>query len=128
VLFDTVDHYYYWSQFTDPIIRKRILLAPTTSIIRQIVDKNTNKTIPNFNRLDTMRNALKAKFTQNNYLYTELKSTAPHILINHNLLDTYWGDGGDGSGVNKLGQLLTEIRTDIINNILTTDNPFIKTP
>ena len=36
--------------------------------------------------------------------------TAGGRIIEHSENDRYWGDGGDGSGRNKLGQILMEVR------------------
>lgn len=32
------------------------------------------------------------------------------MLIEHTTKDNYWGDGGDGSGQNKLGKALMKLR------------------
>jgi len=34
-------------------------------------------------------------------------------LIEHTKNDSYWADGGDGSGKNRLGQLLMELRNQL---------------
>jgi predicted NAD-dependent protein-ADP-ribosyltransferase YbiA (DUF1768 family) len=34
-------------------------------------------------------------------------------IIEHTENDDYWGDGGDGSGKNMLGQILMRIRTEL---------------
>ena len=63
---------------------------------------------------DVMRNALYYKFTQNPALRQQLKDTGNKKLVEHTKRDKYWGDGGDGSGLNKLGQLLMELRSQIL--------------
>jgi N-glycosidase YbiA len=60
---------------------------------------------------DVMRAALYAKFTQYAELRAELLATADALLIEHTTNDAYWADGGDGSGKNRLGILLMELRT-----------------
>ena len=59
---------------------------------------------------DIMRQALRAKFTQHPKLRSLLLSTGDARLIEHTTNDSYWGDGGDGSGENRLGLLLMELR------------------
>lgn len=59
---------------------------------------------------DIMREALNAKFTQNPELKKLLLATGAAVLVEHTRNDRYWGDGGDGSGKNQLGQLLMELR------------------
>ena len=62
---------------------------------------------------DVMRTALKAKFTQHRTLADLLLSTGDAELVEHTKNDSYWGDGGDGSGRNMLGRLLVELRDQL---------------
>ncbi len=57
-----------------------------------------------------MREALYAKFTQHLELKSKLLATGNASIIEHTKNDSYWGDGGDGSGKNMLGKLLMELR------------------
>jgi ribA/ribD-fused uncharacterized protein len=57
-----------------------------------------------------MIEALHAKFTQHHALRSLLLKTGDAVLIEHTKNDNYWGDGGDGTGKNRLGQLLMELR------------------
>ena len=57
-----------------------------------------------------MREALRAKFTQHPALRSLLLSTGDETIVEHTENDNYWGDGGDGSGRNRLGVLLMELR------------------
>ena len=59
---------------------------------------------------NVMRIALRAKFTQYPALKDLLLSTGDEQLVEHTEKDTYWADGGDGSGKNMLGKLLMELR------------------
>ncbi len=62
---------------------------------------------------DIMREALHAKFSQHPRLRSLLLDTKDAILLEHTKNDSYWGDGGDGTGTNRLGQLLMELRTQL---------------
>ena len=62
---------------------------------------------------DIMREALQAKFGRNPSLRSLLLETGDAELIEHTRNDSYWADGGDGSGKNRLGQLLMELRTEL---------------
>ncbi len=62
---------------------------------------------------DTMREALRAKFAQHPALRSLLLDTGDAELIEHTANDRYWADGGDGSGVNRLGQLLMDLRAQL---------------
>jgi N-glycosidase YbiA len=65
---------------------------------------------------NVMRGAVYAKFTQHEDLKKVLLSTGNEQLVEHTERDSYWGDGGDGSGKNRLGQILMEIRERIKSN------------
>ena len=57
-----------------------------------------------------MKKGLLLKFTQNPHLKEILLSTGNRSLVEHTEKDKYWGDGGDGSGKNRMGILLMEVR------------------
>jgi hypothetical protein len=59
---------------------------------------------------DLMREAVTAKFTQHPDLADLLLSTGDGRIVEHTTKDRYWGDGGDGSGLNRLGEILMEVR------------------
>lgn len=58
-----------------------------------------------------MYEGLKLKFTQNADLKKQLLETGDRELIEHTRKDKYWGDGGNGTGKNRLGILLMKLRT-----------------
>jgi ribA/ribD-fused uncharacterized protein len=60
-----------------------------------------------------MLEALRAKFTQHEDLRAILLGTGEARLVEHTANDSYWGDGGDGSGKNRLGQLLMGLREEL---------------
>ena len=62
---------------------------------------------------DIMRAALRAKFTQHPELKARLRSTGEAELVEHTRNDRYRADGGDGTGRNRLGQLLMELRAEM---------------
>ena len=60
-----------------------------------------------------MKKAVLAKFTQYEDLRQLLLGTGEAKLIEHTENDAYWGDGGDGSGKNRLGQILMQVREEL---------------
>jgi hypothetical protein len=64
-------------------------------------------------RVEIMRRAVRSKFEQ----YAELKSlllaTGAAEIIEHTENDSYWGDGGNGSGKNLLGVILMQVREEL---------------
>jgi ribA/ribD-fused uncharacterized protein len=62
---------------------------------------------------EVMLTALRAKFTQHDELREELLATGGRILVEHTTNDSYWADGGDGTGRNRLGELLMKVRDEL---------------
>jgi ribA/ribD-fused uncharacterized protein len=60
-----------------------------------------------------MLEALRAKFNQHADLRALLLATGEARLVEHTDNDDYWGDGGDGRGRNRLGQLLMRVREEL---------------
>jgi predicted NAD-dependent protein-ADP-ribosyltransferase YbiA (DUF1768 family) len=56
-----------------------------------------------------MKKALFFKFKQSEDLSKNLLSTSPLTLVHNNPKDQYWGIG-KGSGKNRLGVMLMEVR------------------
>ncbi len=60
-----------------------------------------------------MLEAVRAKFNHHADLKTVLLGTGNALLVEHTKNDSYWGDGGDGSGKNRLGQILMQVREEL---------------
>lgn len=59
---------------------------------------------------DIMYTCVYAKFTQHLDLKKNILNTGDAKLIEHTRNDSYWGDGGDGTGKNMLGITLMKVR------------------
>ena len=59
---------------------------------------------------NVMRKGVFNKFSQNQNLLKALLLTGDKMLAEHTSRDKYWGDGGDGTGLNMLGRILVETR------------------
>jgi hypothetical protein len=57
-------------------------------------------------KIALMTNAVRAKFTQHKQMREILLSTGTATIVEHTTNDSYWGDGGNGSGKNMLGKIL----------------------
>lgn len=64
---------------------------------------------------DVMGKAVLQKFKTHADIREILLSTADEVLVENSPVDYYWGFGKDGSGKNKLGQILIEIRRILAN-------------
>ena len=60
-----------------------------------------------------MRYAVREKFRQNTVIMEDLLETGDSIIIEHTKNDSYWADGGDGTGKNMLGKILMEVRAEL---------------
>ena len=67
---------------------------------------------------EVMLQALRMKFSQNPEIAKELLATGDAIIIENTRNDAYWADEGDGSGKNKLGLLLKQVREELKNSTL----------
>ena len=59
---------------------------------------------------DVMYRGLMSKFQQHPELQAMLLNTGNRKLVEHSPHDSYWGDGPDGRGLNRLGELLMRVR------------------
>lgn len=75
---------------------------------------------------DVMMTALRAKFTQNAKLKHLLLSTGTAELVEASPRDSYWGEGRDGKGQNRLGKLLMELRNELQMQSVNTQNMGMK--
>ena len=69
-------------------------------------------------KLDIMRQADFAKFSQNPRLGELLLSTEEAVIIEDTTSDPFWGIGPDGTGENCAGRILREVRTLLRNKQL----------
>ncbi len=60
-----------------------------------------------------MLEAVRAKFTQHEDIRAILLGTGDAKIVEHTANDNYWGDGGDGSGKNRLGEILMRVREEL---------------
>jgi len=64
-------------------------------------------------KVDIMYEVVLAKFTQHPDLRKLLLDTGDAVLIEHTRQDSFWADGGDGTGENWLGKILMMVREDL---------------
>lgn len=108
----TVEHYFQAQKFLDTDIQQRIRNCFKAS---EAAELGRSRTLPlrqdwESVKDDVMRYAVLQKFSQHEEAKALLLSTGQRILIEHTCNDAYWADGGDGSGKNRLGEILMEVR------------------
>jgi ribA/ribD-fused uncharacterized protein len=69
-------------------------------------------------QLDNMKKILYMKCVQNKEVLMTVLKSGLRPFVQHTKTDRFWGDGGDGSGKNHLGQTWDKVRDDIYNQFL----------
>lgn len=111
----TTEHYFQAQKFYDSDYQEKIRQEKSPTIAARLGRSRKVKIRPDWESVKEgiMRDALVAKFTQYPELTKILLNTNSAILIEHTTNDSYWGDGGDGTGKNRLGHLLMSVREEL---------------
>jgi hypothetical protein len=117
-IWPTTEHFFQAMKFAGTQYEEYIRNLKTA---REAADSGRDRTKPLRNdwesvKDDIMRTAIRAKFTQNEDLKALLLSTEGSLLVEHTENDSYWGDGGDGTGKNMLGKILMEVRNELLKS------------
>ncbi|MCW1921378.1 NADAR family protein [Luteolibacter arcticus] len=108
----TSEHYFQAQKFENPADREEVRRANSPMLAARLGRDRKKKLRKDWEavKVGIMRQALEAKFAQHAELKELLLSTGTAKLVEHTGNDSYWGDGGDGTGKNMLGRLLMELR------------------
>ena len=111
----TSEHYFQAQKFAGTEHEELVRLAVTPMEAAQMGRDRSRPLRPDWESVkdDIMRQTVRAKFLQHADLAAELLATGDSHIIEHTKNDSYWGDGGDGSGKNMLGRILMEIRDEL---------------
>ncbi|MDJ0736358.1 MAG: NADAR family protein [Nostocaceae cyanobacterium] len=114
-IWSTSEHYFQAQKFVDTPHEEEVRQAPTAREAAKIGRDRCRPLRKDWEvaKDNVMGEALYAKFTQHPDLTEKLLATGNAKLVEHTNNDRYWGDGGDGTGVNMLGRLLMETRERI---------------
>jgi ribA/ribD-fused uncharacterized protein len=111
----TSEHFFQAAKFVDAAHIETIRQAKTAFAAARLGRERTYPLRSDWNsvRDAVMLAALRAKFTQNAAIGAVLASTSGAKLVEHTSNDSYWADGGDGRGANRLGVLLEQVRSEL---------------
>ncbi len=111
----TSEHFFQAQKFTNRAYQKTIRGTPSPMTAARLGRSRKVPIRTDWNKVrdDVMYRAVRAKFAQHADLQSLLRSTGERKLIEHTQNDSYWGDGGDGSGENMLGQILMRVRKEM---------------
>lgn len=117
----SVEHFYQAQKFAGMPQEELIRICSTPMLAKQRAIDFT----PSFRRADwhemkekVMLAGLRAKFDQHPDLKNLLLSSGSRQLVEHTSQDAYWGDAGDGSGENRLGYLLMQVRMELKRSVV----------
>ena len=111
----TSEHYFQAQKFHNEGYREKIRTVASPSVAARFGRSRKVKLRSDWESIkeDVMMKALRAKFTQHEKFGRILLETGDARLIEHTTNDSYWADGGDGSGKNRLGILLMQLREEL---------------
>jgi N-glycosidase YbiA len=114
VYWPTVEHFFQAQKFNDPLAQQRIRRAVTPKDARMFGQSRTFELRADWDtvREEIMLEALRLKFSIP-IARELLLSTGDRMLIESSPYDYYWAAGQDGSGLNRLGHLLVQVRTEL---------------
>lgn len=119
ILFPTSEHAYHWEKFDDPYdqnwLRHAIYTAKSAHDAFKTAEKHRNDRRADWDavKVDIMRDILRAKARQHEYVRRKLLQTGDRELIENSWRDAFWGWGPNRDGQNMLGRLWMEVRRDL---------------
>ncbi|MGY2892591.1 NADAR family protein [Deinococcus sp. UYEF24] len=115
LLWPTSEHYFQAQKFAGTPSAEEVRTQSTPMLAARMGRRRDLPFRPDWEAVkdEVMMDALRAKFTQHPELHALLLSTGDAELIEHTANDSYWADGGDGSGRNRLGELLMQLRAEL---------------
>lgn len=113
--YKTNEHYFQSKKFDGTEHEQAIIDARSPSMAKRMGRSRSFPLRSDWERIkcDVMLECVRAKFTQHPDLRQRLLETGDAKLIEHTTRDSYWGDGGDGSGKNMLGKILMRVRSEL---------------
>lgn len=116
-IWPTSEHYFQAQKFvsTDPQHAEEIRQTKSPMIAARLGRSRKHPLRPDWDAVkdQLMQEAVLAKFTQHTNLRAILLATGSALLVEHTANDSYWADGGDGSGKNMLGIILMRVREQL---------------
>ena len=130
-VYKTAEHYYQAMKFKGTPFAETIRTRETPAQARRMGGATVHPIRADWDevRCDVMREALYAKFTQNEKCRRHLLEITGHSDLVHDASwDAFWGTGKDGKGQNMLGVMLMELREKLRREPKQTETPTAETP
>lgn len=123
--FDTSEAAYHWEKFPDsPVVRREIAHARSAHAAFKIAEESRSLRRADWDdiRVDLMRDILRAKAQQHEYVRRKLLQTGDRELVENSWRDAFWGWGPSRDGQNILGKLWMDVRTELRSATETGEN------
>jgi len=115
-IWPTVEHFYQAQKFAGTPHQEAIRRCQTPMLAKMrataLAEEYRRQDWPAVKKV-VMLEGLRAKFGQHPDLAELLLRSGDRLLVEHTRNDTYWGDGGNGTGQNRLGHLLMQVRAEV---------------
>lgn len=111
----TSEHYFQAQKFAGTAYEEQVRLASTAKQAAALGRRRDFPLRHDWEQVkdDVMRRAVLRKFETHADIHTTLLATGDRDLIENAPGDYYWGCGKDGTGQNRLGQILMETRAKL---------------
>ena len=111
----SVELYFQAQKFTSLAHQERIAAAPTPKEAKALGRDRKVSMRPDWDQVkDTvMLEAVRQKFRTHKAIRKILLSTGEEQLAENAPADYYWGCGADGTGENRLGKILMQVRSEL---------------
>lgn len=115
--FETSEAAYHWEKFmpNHPGVAALISEAASAHDAFKIAERYRSVRRPDWDavKVDIMRDILRAKADQHEYVRRKLLATGDRVLIENSWRDDFWGWGPNRDGRNMLGRLWMEVRAEL---------------
>ena len=108
--YETAEHDYQSQKFAGTPLEKKIREAESPGAAKRLGQSPGMRADWESVKEDVMRECLLAKFKAHPIIFSKLLETGDSKLIENSPTDYYWGIGANGTGKNRLGVLLMELR------------------
>jgi N-glycosidase YbiA len=114
----TSEHYFQAQKFVGTPHVEQIRLVKTPSEAARMGRDRKRPLRPDWEQVKDgiMKKAVLCKFQTHADIKEILLSTGDAELVENSPIDYYWGCGADGSGKNRLGKILMEVREILLNS------------
>lgn len=116
VLHPTSEEAYHWQKFTNVVsVQARLFNAMSAHDAFKIANECRDQRRKDWDavKVPIMKDILRAKVAQHEYVRRKLLSTGDRTLIENSWRDDFWGWGPNRDGRNMLGKLWMEVRAEL---------------